>query len=68
MIEDITVRNMSPATQRSYIGAVLKFSRNCSGRAISISIFGRELNSARQRNRVRIQESDDSRIAPGADA
>ncbi len=27
MIEDMTVRNMSPATQRSYISAVLKFSR-----------------------------------------
>ena len=27
MIEDMTVRNFSPATQRSYISAVLKFSR-----------------------------------------
>src|SRR5437868_5187485 len=27
MIEDMTVRNMSPATQRSYIRAVAKFSR-----------------------------------------
>src|SRR5271165_3377044 len=27
MIEDMTVRNMSPATQRSYISAVSKFSR-----------------------------------------
>ena len=27
MIEDMTVRNMSPATQRSYINAVSKFSR-----------------------------------------
>jgi integrase/recombinase XerD len=27
MIEDMTVRNMSPATQRSYIHAVSKFSR-----------------------------------------
>ena len=27
MIEDMTVRNMSPATQRSYISAVAKFSR-----------------------------------------
>jgi Phage integrase, N-terminal SAM-like domain/Putative transposase len=27
MIEDMTVRNVSPATQRSYISAVLKFSR-----------------------------------------
>ncbi len=27
MIEDMTVRNLSPATQRSYISAVLKFSR-----------------------------------------
>lgn len=28
MIEDMTVRNLSPATQRSYISAVSKFSRN----------------------------------------
>ena len=27
MIEDMTIRNMSPATQRSYISAVSKFSR-----------------------------------------
>jgi integrase/recombinase XerD len=27
MIEDMTVRNLSPATQRSYVHAVLKFSR-----------------------------------------
>lgn len=27
MIEDMTVRNLSPATQRSYINAVRKFSR-----------------------------------------
>ena len=27
MIEDRTVRNLSPATQRSYISAVSKFSR-----------------------------------------
>ena len=27
MIEDMTVRNLSPATQRSYIHAVSKFSR-----------------------------------------
>ena len=27
MIEDMTVRNLSPATQRSYIHAVTKFSR-----------------------------------------
>ena len=29
MIEDMTVRNLSPATQRSYIHAVSKFSRHC---------------------------------------
>src|SRR5512136_2343370 len=27
MVEDMTVRNLSPATQRSYISAVSKFSR-----------------------------------------
>jgi len=27
MIEDMTVRNLSPATQRSYVHAVSKFSR-----------------------------------------
>jgi integrase/recombinase XerD len=27
MIEDMTVRNMSPATQRSYVSAVSKFGR-----------------------------------------
>ena len=27
MIEDMTVRNLSPATQRSYLYAVTKFSR-----------------------------------------
>ncbi len=32
MTEDMTVRNLSPATQRSYISAVSKFSR----------FFGRE--------------------------
>ncbi|MFL5164657.1 MAG: integrase, partial [Microvirga sp.] len=26
MIEDMTVRNLSPATQRSYVSAVAKFS------------------------------------------
>lgn len=29
MIEDMTVRNLSPATQRSYVHAVAKFSRYC---------------------------------------
>jgi hypothetical protein len=27
MIEDMTIRNLSPATQRSYVHAVAKFSR-----------------------------------------
>lgn len=27
MIEDMTVRNLSPATQRSYVQAVAKFGR-----------------------------------------
>ena len=27
MIEDMTIRNLSPATQRSYVHAVSKFSR-----------------------------------------
>ena len=29
MIEDMTIRNLSPATQRSYLHAVSKFSRYC---------------------------------------
>jgi integrase/recombinase XerD len=29
MVEDMTVRNLSPATQRSYLHAVAKFSRYC---------------------------------------
>ena len=29
MIEDMTIRNLSPATQRSYLNAVSKFSRYC---------------------------------------
>jgi hypothetical protein len=28
MIEDMTVRNLSPATQQSYLNAVSKFSRS----------------------------------------
>jgi integrase/recombinase XerD len=28
MIEDMTVRNLSPATQRSYVHAVAKFGRS----------------------------------------
>ncbi len=28
MIEDMTVRNLSPVTQRSYLNAVSKFSRH----------------------------------------
>jgi hypothetical protein len=30
MIEDMTIRNLSPATQKSYIYAVVKFSRHFS--------------------------------------
>jgi Phage integrase, N-terminal SAM-like domain len=33
MIEDITIRNLSPATQQSYLYAVAKFSRHCGGRS-----------------------------------
>jgi hypothetical protein len=32
IIDDMTVRNMSPATQRSYISAISKFSRYLAGR------------------------------------
>jgi hypothetical protein len=28
MIEDMTIRNLSPATQRSYVYAIRKFSRH----------------------------------------
>ena len=31
MIEDMTIRNLSPATQRSYLGAVTKFSPRVRG-------------------------------------
>ena len=33
MIEDITIRNLSPPTQQSYLYAVAKFSRHCGGRS-----------------------------------
>jgi hypothetical protein len=29
MIEDMTIRNLSPATQQSYLNAVAKLSRYC---------------------------------------
>ena len=29
MIDDMTIRNLSPATKRSYLHAVAKFSRGC---------------------------------------
>lgn len=32
MIEEMTVRNLSPATQRSHVHAVAKFSRFSAGR------------------------------------
>lgn len=32
MIEDMTIRNLSPATQRSYVHAVAKFSRYSTAR------------------------------------
>jgi integrase/recombinase XerD len=42
MIEDTTVRNLSPATQRSYVHAVAKFSR----------LFGRSPDQLDRRNRA----------------
>src|ERR1700692_4332902 len=38
MIEDMTIRNMSPATQRSYISAVSKFSRYFGGSADKLTL------------------------------
>jgi hypothetical protein len=38
MIEDMTVRNLSPATQRSYVHAVAKFGRFF-GRSATIAVF-----------------------------
>ena len=34
MIEDMTIRNLSPATQQSYLHAVSKFSRYLAARPI----------------------------------
>jgi hypothetical protein len=36
MIEDMTIRNLSPATQQSYIYAVAKFSRLASTEVVEI--------------------------------
>ena len=38
MIEDMTVRNLSPATQRSYVHAVLRFARffDCSPQRLGL--------------------------------
>ena len=38
MIEDMTIRNLSPATQRSYLHAVSKFSRHSAGRRIALAL------------------------------
>ena len=55
MIEDMTVRNLSPATQRSYVHAVAKFAR----------FFGRspetldlECQSARKRDPLSASKKD----------
>jgi integrase/recombinase XerD len=38
MIEDMTVRNLSPATQQSYLHAVSKFSRHF-GQSPDVRVF-----------------------------
>jgi hypothetical protein len=49
MIEDMTVRNMSPAMQRSYVSAVSKFSRYFGGKvggdgaSATLSVNGAQL-------------------------
>jgi hypothetical protein len=44
MIEDITVRNLSPATQQSYLNAVSKFSRYFGRSPVATAISWPALN------------------------
>ena len=58
MIDDMTVRNLSPATQQSYVYAVAKFSRffGCSPDCIDMASLQRsDLVSVVQRNSGQVQ-------------
>ena len=55
MIEDMTIRNLSPATQQSYVYAVAKFSR----------YFGRSPGPAGPGGRARLSGASDRAAARG---
>jgi mannose-6-phosphate isomerase-like protein (cupin superfamily) len=66
MIEDITIRNLSPATQQSYLYAVAKFSRHCGGR--SPNRLGLENVRASRLYLIAQQRSWIATLSPAADS